>query len=78
MAGRRDNIVGRGENADYQHFLHFPQCFQKASSSESSKPRIVWDRFNNQSNLKVTMVLGHTENQSKAKSFNAGLCRLLD
>ena len=26
-----ENIVGIGENADYQHFLLFPQCFQKAS-----------------------------------------------
>ena len=25
-------IVGKGENAGYQHFLHFP-CFQKASFS---------------------------------------------
>ena len=25
----RENIVGNGENAGYQHFLHFPQCFQK-------------------------------------------------
>ena len=24
------NIVRRGENAGYQHFLLFPQCFQKA------------------------------------------------
>ena len=22
-----ENIVGKGENADYQHFLLFPQCF---------------------------------------------------
>ena len=28
---RIENIVGKGENADYQHFLLFPQCFQKAS-----------------------------------------------
>ena len=27
--GRVENIVGRGENAGYQHFLLFPQCFQK-------------------------------------------------
>ena len=27
--GRVENIVGKGENADYQHFLLFPQCFQK-------------------------------------------------
>ena len=25
-------IVGKGENAGNQHFLLFPQCFQKASS----------------------------------------------
>ena len=24
-----ENIVRKGENAGYQHFLHFPQCFQK-------------------------------------------------
>ena len=29
--GRVENIVGKGENAGYQHFLLFPQCFQKAS-----------------------------------------------
>ena len=32
-----ENIVGKGENAGYQHFLLFPQCFQKASFPESSK-----------------------------------------
>ena len=26
-----ENILGKGENAGYQHFLLFPQCFQKAS-----------------------------------------------
>ena len=25
-----ENIVGKGENAGNQHFLLFPQCFQKA------------------------------------------------
>ena len=33
--GRVENIVGKGENAGYQHFLLFPQCFQKASLSGS-------------------------------------------
>ena len=28
--GRIESIVGKGENAGYQHFLLFPQCFQKA------------------------------------------------
>ena len=26
-----ENMVGKGENADNQHFLFFPQCFQTAS-----------------------------------------------
>ena len=30
---RIENIVGKGENAGYQHFLLFPQYFQKASST---------------------------------------------
>ena len=24
-----ENFVGKGENAGHQHFLLFPQCFQK-------------------------------------------------
>ena len=31
VLGRVENIVGKGENAGYQHSLLFPQCFQKAS-----------------------------------------------
>ena len=27
-----ENIVGKGENSGYQHFILFPQCFQRASS----------------------------------------------
>ena len=33
--GRVENIVGKGENAGHQHFLLFPQCFQKVSYSGS-------------------------------------------
>ena len=29
---RAENIVEKGENAGYQHFLLFPQCFHKATS----------------------------------------------
>ena len=29
--GRIENIVEKGENAGYQHFLLFPQCFQQLS-----------------------------------------------
>ena len=39
--GRVENIVGKGENAGYQHFLVFPQCFLKVSFSRSLKVGIV-------------------------------------
>ena len=35
--GKVENIVENGENAGYQHFLLFPQCFQKVSFSGSLK-----------------------------------------
>ena len=41
--GRVEKVVGKGENAIYQHFLIFPQCFQKASFSRSLKVGIVWE-----------------------------------
>ena len=31
LFSRVENLVGKGENAGYQRFLFFPQCFQKAS-----------------------------------------------
>ena len=42
---RLENIVGKGENAGYQHFLLFLQCFQKASSSRSLKVDVVWNKI---------------------------------
>ena len=42
VLGRVENTVGKGENAGYQHFLLFLQCFQKASFSGASKVGIVW------------------------------------
>ena len=39
-----ENIVGKGEYAVYQHFLLFPQCFQRASFSGSLKVGIVWKK----------------------------------
>ena len=35
LLSRVENTVGKGENADYQHFLLFPQCFPRPSSLES-------------------------------------------
>ena len=37
VLGRVENVVEKGENAGYQHFLPFPQCFQKSSSIGSLK-----------------------------------------
>ena len=42
VSDRVENIVGKGENAGYHHFLLFPQCFQKASLSGLLKVGIVW------------------------------------
>ena len=42
VLGRVENIVGKRENAGYQHFLFFPHCFQKASYPGSFKCRIEW------------------------------------
>ena len=39
MLERVENIVGKGENAGYQHFLLFPQCFQKLIFSRGVKNR---------------------------------------
>ena len=32
-----ENIVGKGENAGYQHFLLFPQCFHKFQKTPSTR-----------------------------------------
>ena len=37
-----ENTVGRGENARYEQFILFPQCFQKACFPGASKGVIVW------------------------------------
>ena len=39
---RIKNIVGKGENAGYNQFLLFTQCFRMASFSGSLKVGIVW------------------------------------
>ena len=44
LFGRVKNTVGEGENAGYQHFLLFLQCFPKPSSS--LKVGTVWQRVN--------------------------------
>ena len=36
VLGRTENNAGKGGHAGYQHFLLFPQCFQKVSYT------VVW------------------------------------
>ena len=42
VSDRLENIVGKGENDGYQHFLLFPLCFQKPSVSGTLKVGTVW------------------------------------
>ena len=44
VIGTVENIVGKGENAGNQHFLLFPQCFQKALFSRSLTFRTEWGK----------------------------------
>ena len=39
-----ENTEGKGENADYQHFLLFRQFFQKTGTEDTLKPGLVWER----------------------------------
>ena len=41
LLGRVENIVEKGENAGYQHFLLFPKCLRKTSFSRQLKVEIV-------------------------------------
>ena len=42
VLGRVENIMEKGENAGYQHFLLFAQCFPKISTTGPIKVGIVW------------------------------------
>ena len=40
--------MGKGENADYQDFVLFPQCFQKSSDwvvKSSPIQNLAWSKF---------------------------------
>ena len=55
-----EKIVGKEENAGYQYFLLFPQCFQEALSSGSLKVGNVGVKmFRLSAFALVSMFLGH-------------------
>ena len=39
-----ENTVGKGENAHYEQFFLFPQCFQKTCTADTQKPGLIWER----------------------------------
>ena len=43
LSNRVENTVGKGENARYEQFLLFPQCFQKVCFPGASKDVTVWE-----------------------------------
>ena len=42
VCDKDENLVGKGENASYQQFLPFLQCFQKPSSTGLLKLGTFW------------------------------------
>ena len=39
---RTEIVVGNGENAVYQHFLLYPQCFEKSIIIGIVKFKVMW------------------------------------
>ena len=44
--GKVEKILGKDENACYQHFLLFPPYFPNSCSTGSLKVVVVWERNN--------------------------------
>ena len=53
VMARVENILVKGENAGYQHFLLLPQCFQNASFLAPLKVEIMLERIKCGSNGKI-------------------------
>ena len=71
---RVENIVGKGENTGYQHFLFFPQCFPKSSSVGLLKVGIVWCRVKDKKLLKTLWERETMQVTSFFSSFHNVLC----
>ena len=55
VSKRKENIVGKGENAGYQHFLLFQQCFQGLLSSGSYTSN--WGLCENPKNANESLII---------------------
>ena len=56
--GRVENMMGKGENAGYQHFLRFRQCFQKAFFSGVSKVSLCGKGLTHSHTMTLLTTLG--------------------
>ena len=48
-----ENMVGKEENAGYQHFVLFPHCFEKASFPEASKGHCLGMGYMDEKNIMI-------------------------
>ena len=60
-----ENNVGKGENAVYQHFLLFPQCFLPVTKQVSKSPVIFILSSANASNLDPSKILSFGKDLSR-------------
>ena len=78
---RVENIVGKGENAGYQHFLLFPQCFQKTSPCAGLlKVRTVWESVKSFIPFKIDLYrysFGYSKETVKTILEKSGQVRIL-
>ena len=63
--GSTENIVGKGENVGYQHFLLLQQCFYKASFSGHQKSGLCGKGLTLSRNPHVLMCLQYKSLQNK-------------
>ena len=69
---RVENIVGKGENAGYQHFSPFPTMFSKGFLPDKKKPGVVWERVKVVHDVTIFNVyLGEFKNHGGSGGVNA-------
>ena len=67
-----ENIMEKGENASYQHFLLFPQCFQNASfpgllriGNEYAQRYLIMSKFSHNTENGWAMALNTCKRREK-------------
>ena len=70
VRGMVENIVEKGEYAGYQHFLLFPQCFQKASFPGPLKEGTIGKELKNIMEKPLSKHCGKRKNWNRISSFS--------